>query len=137
MKTNPLSVTTLPSAPQWSATNIGPLQCTVQWAADPGATSYVVAELFNVTFANGKPVNGSWGVLGTVGANVLSLNVTGLQPATSYLLDVYAGDAAGGSWGAPATITTTQVQPPQWGSHRRRLYAVHCTVDCCSGCDQL
>ena len=77
---------------------MGPAQCTVQWAAHPGATSYVVAELFNVTFANGKPVNGSWEVLGTVGANVLSLNVTGLQPATSYLLDVYAGDAAGGSW---------------------------------------
>ena len=51
-------------------------------------------------------INGAWVQIGSVGSGTTSFAVTGLNPNTTYYLDVAAYNSAGTSWASFQSATT-------------------------------
>lgn len=99
-----------PVAPTWPAgsalteSNITPNGLTLTWTRAVDNTAVTAYAVYQDAMK-----------IGTVGADVLTLNVTGLSPSTTYRFEVQAGDT-GGNWsgdGPTVTVTTApDVTPP-------------------------
>ena len=96
-----------PAAPQWAVSYLEPTQISLQWWSVPNATTYYVDEL----------INSNWQPIATLGSSATSYTVTGLQPNTSYMLNVAAGNSTGVTWGTAQSVTTAVIPAPafpQW-----------------------
>jgi hypothetical protein len=97
--TNYISVLTWPASPtNVVATTVSTSQINLTWSAVGGVTSYYIYDRIG---------QGAWNWVRTLTAGQTSLPVPGLSAGVTYTFEVSANNAAGSSWSAPVSATTT------------------------------
>jgi phosphodiesterase/alkaline phosphatase D-like protein len=90
-----------------AATNVGQTSFTANWDASTGATSYILAVATDSIFRLIVPGYNNLNV-----GNVLTQNVTGLTPSTTYYFRLRASNAGGPSGASNSIVVTTVVATP-------------------------